>query len=47
MGETQEYGVIDQNGGISHLKYHLQLKTKEDIVGGSDLGLQRGGRQLT
>ena len=27
-------------------KYHLQLKTKEDVEGGS-LGLHRGGRQFT
>jgi len=29
-----------------HIKYHLQLKTKED-VGGSGLGLQSGGRQFS
>ena len=29
-----------------HLKYHLQLKTKENVEG-RDLGLQRGGRQFT
>ena len=29
-----------------HLKYYLQLKTKED-VGGSGLRIQRGGRQFT
>ena len=28
-----------------HLKYHLQLKTKED-VGDSGLGLERGGREF-
>ena len=30
------------NGPNPHLKYHLQLKTKED-VGGSGLGFIRGG----
>ena len=28
MGETQENGVICQNGQSYHLKYHLRLKTK-------------------
>ena len=46
MGETQENWATCQNGWNLHLKYHLQLKTEED-VGGSDLGLQRGRRQFT
>ena len=46
MGETQENSVTQQNGQNPHLKYHLQLKTKED-VGGSGLGHQRRGRQFT
>ena len=43
MGETQENRVTRQNGRSHYLKYHLQLRTKED-VGGSGLGLQRGAR---
>ena len=40
MGETI--------GPSPHLKYHLQLKTKEDVGGGGcGLGLQRGGGQFT
>lgn len=36
MGDTQENEVTPQNGPVHHLKYHLQLMTKEDIgVGGS------------
>ena len=46
MGKTQEKWVTHQNGWNSHLKYHLQLKTEED-VGGSGLGCQRGGMQFT
>ena len=46
MGETQEYWVAHQNGQSPHLKYHLQLKAKED-VGGSGLGPQKGVRQFT
>ena len=46
MRETQENWVTHQNGWNPHLKYHLQLKTKED-VGGSGLELQGGGRQFT
>ena len=46
MGETQENRVIRQNGQNLYLKYHLQLKTKED-VGGEGVGLPRGGRQFT
>ena len=38
MGETQGNRVIHQNGQSPHHKYHLQLKTKEDIEG-SGLGL--------
>ena len=33
MGETQGNRVIHQNGQSPHHKYHLQLKTKEDIGG--------------
>lgn len=44
MGETQENQVTHQNSLSLCLKDHLQLKTKED-VGGSGLGLQRGGRR--
>lgn len=43
MGETQENWVTHLNGPNPHLKYHLQLKTKENVrVKG--LGLQRGGK---
>ena len=39
MGETQENWVTRQNGQSYNLKYHLQLKTKEDVGGvGSQLG---------
>ena len=31
MGQTQENYVTHQNGPSSHLKHHLQLKTKEDV----------------
>ena len=34
MGETQANWGTHQNGGSSHLKYHPQLKTKEDVGGG-------------
>ena len=48
MEETQETCVTHQNGQNSHLKYHLQLKTKEDVEGvESGLGLQRRERQPT
>ena len=33
MGETQGNRVIHQNAQSPHHKYHLQLKTKEDIGG--------------
>ena len=33
MGETREKWVILQNDWSPHLKYHLQVKTKEDIEG--------------
>ena len=46
MRETQEKWATHQNGPSPHLKYHLQLKTKEDVGGGA-LTLQRGGRQFT
>ena len=46
MGETQENWVTHPKGRNPHLKYHLQLKAKED-VGVRGLGHQRGGRQLT
>ena len=45
MGETQENWAICYKGQNCHLKYHLQLKTRED-VGDSGLGLQRGRRQF-
>ena len=34
MGETQANWATNQNGGSSHLKYHPELKTKEDVGGG-------------
>ena len=34
-----------QSGQNLHLKDYLQLKTKQDI-GGSDLGLRKGGREF-
>ena len=45
MGETQEKRVTCQNGQSTYLKYHPQLKIKEN-VGGSGLGLQGGRRQF-
>jgi len=36
MWETQEYWVTPQNGQSHHLKYHLQLKTK-DVGGGESV----------
>ena len=33
MGDTQENRVILWNGPSHHLKYHLQLKTKDDLAG--------------
>ena len=42
-GKTEQ---LSQNRQSLQLKYHLQLKTKED-VGGSGLELQREGRQYT
>ena len=47
MEETQENLVICQNGQIPPLKYHPQLKTKENVGGGESQGLQRERRQLT
>ena len=35
MGEAQENCVTPQNGGSHYLKYHLQLRTMEDIGGTS------------
>ena len=32
MGETQENLVTRPNGQSPHLKYHPQLKTKEDVA---------------
>ena len=32
MAERQENQIAHQNGQRLHLKYHLQLKTKEDVV---------------
>lgn len=43
MGESQKTWVTHQNGWNPHLKCHLQLETKEDVVG-SGLGLECGGR---
>ena len=37
MGETQKNWVTHQNGWSPHLKYYLQLKTKEDVEGGESL----------
>ena len=37
--------VIHQNGRNLHLKYHLQLKAKED-VGSSGLGLSKGKKAI-
>ena len=37
MGETQENGVTPQNSQRHHLKYHLWLKTKEDVEGGESV----------
>ena len=34
MGETPEYWITHQDGQSPHLKYHLQLKRKEDVEGG-------------
>ena len=33
MEETQENWVTHQTGQSPHLKYHPQLKTKEDVEG--------------
>ena len=46
MAETQENIVTSQSGPNSHIKYHLQQKTKRDVVG-KGLELQKGGRQFT
>ena len=46
MGESQKTWVTHQNGWNPHLKCHLQLETKEDVVG-SGLGIQSGGRWFT
>lgn len=46
MEETQKTWVTHQNGWNLHLKYRLQLQTKE-VVGGSGLGLQKGRREFT
>ena len=58
MGETQENGVTQKwkrktnkqkkqtKQKKPHLKFYLQLKTKEDD-GSSGLGFQRRGRQFT
>lgn len=32
MAETQENQIAHQNGQRLHLKYHIQLKTKEDVA---------------
>ena len=46
MAETQENIVTSQSGPNPHIKYHLQQKTKRDVVG-KGLELQKGGRQFT
>lgn len=45
MGETQENSVTQQNGQNPHLKYQLQLKTKED-VGGSGSCIKNVAREF-
>ena len=45
MRETQGNWITQQNGWNPHLKYYLQLNTKDDAMG-SVLGLQRGIRQF-
>ena len=45
MGEARENWVTHQNGWSLHLKYHLQLKAKGDVIVGA-LGPQRWGRQM-
>lgn len=37
MGDTQENWVTPQNGSSHHIKCYLQLKTKEDVLGGGQL----------
>ena len=41
MGETQKNWVIHQNGQSYCLKYHLKLKTKEDVRN-RGVGYKRG-----
>ena len=45
MRETRGNWITQQNGWNPHLKYYLQLNTKDDAMG-SVLGLQRGIRQF-
>ena len=46
MGETQGNWETYQNGGGSHLKYHLQLKTKEEVGGGGWFGALKGRKAI-
>ena len=45
MGDTQENWVTPPNDPSFHLKYHLKLKTKEDVgwgeLGGEEVGYGR------
>ena len=45
MGETQENWILHQNSQSPHLKYHLQLKTRED-VGGNGNGTSKGRKAI-
>ena len=49
MGDNQENWVTPTNGPSNHLKYHLQLKSKEDVGagGGTVTGGWRGKAQWT
>lgn len=38
MGETQDNCVTFQNGRSHHLKYHLQVKTKDVVNRGASYG---------
>ena len=47
MGETQKNQITHENGQSHHLKYHPQIKTKENVEGNESQGLQREARQFT
>ena len=47
MRETQKNWVKCQNRRINLLKYHLQLKTREDLVSASRYGILPGKTQQT